>query len=647
MKAVALAVHHAHERGILHRDLKPANVLIAPPADPSGDSIPKVTDFGLAKWVDDPTGPTKSGEVLGTPAYMAPEQAISGGATVGPASDVYSLGVILYELLTGRVPFRGSDPLQTMFLVRTAEPVPPRRLNPRLPRDLETICLKCLEKSPSSATARPRRWRRTFAAISTTRRSWPGRHRAPSAPGSGPTAIPRRRPRSPWSCSPPRRWSSAGRSTTPGSATPWPGPRSPSGRPRTTPCGALASARDASKKRDLALSAFQSLVDEVQTNLGDQPVTRDMRRVLLEGAIVGFRQLAEEAPDGAADLGILMAHLRLAILYRQVGQTDKSRQEHETTIRIAAVLTARGIVEAMDDAAMSEQELGQLDLEVDRVDQAEAHFRRGMELAQNSARPTTNQRALLEARLGLARCKAWRGQGKVAAEDLKAVCDLARTLVASWKASDMPKGLAPRSTMPDVPRILAVSLIQLGDMSADAGKLDLARGYYDEAIEVSHKRVEARPRGMDPAEILLIALGNRGELALLQHDVDLAEKLDDQVVRLARALAGADPNIVRPQLRLIQILASQSNLRWDKGRYREAAEAAREAMGQLEKLEAAGKLGGQPIFREQMRKMLLPCLEACKAVEVALQPDGLARTLAAGLPPKRTAEALSNAARTA
>ena len=118
----------------------------------------------------------------------------------------------------------------------------------------------------------------------------------------------------------------------------------------------MASARDASKRGDLALSAFQSLVDEVQTNLGDQPVTRDMRRVLLEGAIVGFRQLAEEAPDCAADLGILMAHLRLAILYRQVGQTDKSRQEHETTIRIAAVLTARGIVEAMDDAAMSEQE---------------------------------------------------------------------------------------------------------------------------------------------------------------------------------------------------------------------------------------------------------------------------------------------------
>jgi serine/threonine-protein kinase len=139
---LARAMEFAHRQGVIHRDLKPANVLLAP------DGLPKVTDFGLAKRLDDDTGRTRSGAVLGTPSYMPPEQAEGKIEQVGPLSDVYSLGAILYELLTGRPPFRGTGILDTLQMVRTREPVPPSGLQPKIPRDLETICLKCLQKEP-------------------------------------------------------------------------------------------------------------------------------------------------------------------------------------------------------------------------------------------------------------------------------------------------------------------------------------------------------------------------------------------------------------------------------------------------------------------------------------------------------------------
>jgi tetratricopeptide (TPR) repeat protein/tRNA A-37 threonylcarbamoyl transferase component Bud32 len=142
MAEVADAVHHAHQRGILHRDLKPANILV------DGRRHPHVSDFGLAKKIEGDAGMTVSGAIMGTPAYMAPEQALGRVREITTATDVYGLGAVLYVTLTGKAPFHGDSVLETLERVRQQPPEAPTRHNPRLPRDLEVICLKCLEKDP-------------------------------------------------------------------------------------------------------------------------------------------------------------------------------------------------------------------------------------------------------------------------------------------------------------------------------------------------------------------------------------------------------------------------------------------------------------------------------------------------------------------
>jgi WD40 repeat protein len=138
----ARAIEYAHSRGVIHRDLKPSNILIG------ADGNPRVTDFGLSKRVQGDSGLTGSGQLMGTPSYMPPEQAGGGRGAVGPPADVYALGATLYCMVTGRPPFQAATAMDTVLQVLSDEPVPPRRLNATIPRDLETICLKCLEKEP-------------------------------------------------------------------------------------------------------------------------------------------------------------------------------------------------------------------------------------------------------------------------------------------------------------------------------------------------------------------------------------------------------------------------------------------------------------------------------------------------------------------
>ncbi|MFO0842026.1 MAG: serine/threonine-protein kinase [Gemmataceae bacterium] len=165
VEALAWAIDHAHRQGVVHRDLKPANVLVEAAGDPAQPLQVKVTDFGVAKLLAAGVDQTRDGTVLGTPSYMAPEQARGARLEVGPQADIYALGAILYHALTGRAPFLGESVLDTLAQVAHDDPVPPRRLRASVPRDLETVCLKCLLKSPRDRYA-------TAGALADDLRRW-------------------------------------------------------------------------------------------------------------------------------------------------------------------------------------------------------------------------------------------------------------------------------------------------------------------------------------------------------------------------------------------------------------------------------------------------------------------------------------------
>jgi serine/threonine protein kinase len=163
MRGIAEGMDFAHRKGIVHRDLKPANILLSPP-DQAGEDVdfetipldlfvPKITDFGLAKTLEGDSIQTRDGAIMGTPSYMAPEQALGKTAEIGPAADIYGLGAILYDIITGIPPFRGETVMDTITQVIHKEPVHPVRLNAKLPADIGTICLKCLEKDPKKRYA--------------------------------------------------------------------------------------------------------------------------------------------------------------------------------------------------------------------------------------------------------------------------------------------------------------------------------------------------------------------------------------------------------------------------------------------------------------------------------------------------------------
>lgn len=360
IETLARAIHFAHQHGIMHRDLKPGNIMLGK------NGQPKIGDFGLAKQFEKEITHTRTGDILGTPTYMAPEQATGDSKVIGPLSDVYALGVIFYEMLTGRPPFRGINTLETLKMICSKDPVSPRQLQPSIPRDLETICLKCMEKSPTRRygsaadlaedllrfqSHRPILARR--ANIGERLGKWVRRHPFPAAlVGVIFLAI-----------------------LTIGVLSVW----------------SNASLRFFAKKADMRSRMARSVVDDLYSQfaeewLAEEPHKDPVRQKFLEQALRLYQEFAEESradPDMRCETA--RAHFRLGQIHRILNQHEKAQSAYQQAIFIQEDLCIQypTVLQYPQDLGNSRNWLGELLHQLGKLEAAEDSLRKANEIQEN------------------------------------------------------------------------------------------------------------------------------------------------------------------------------------------------------------------------------------------------------------------------
>lgn len=331
VRKLARAMHYAHQQGIVHRDLKPANVLL------TQDGQPKISDFGLAKRVDSMESfQTQAGTILGTPSYMAPEQASGDIEGIGPASDVYALGAILYRLLAGRPPFQGATLVETLDAVRSKEPTPVRQLQPRVPRDLDIICLTCLQKSKArrylSAETLARDLDHFLAGepiearpVGAAERLWRWCKRNPGIAALTATVF---------------ALLAAVAISSSVLAYRIDQEKNQTEQERQSALAAQALAQKneglaqqnadkAVEQGGLALRALGTLIDKVETQIGDTPGMQPLKATLLTTALEGLDKVANSDADSRLHgQSIAAAYMKMGNLFQQLGQSDKAYDQY-------------------------------------------------------------------------------------------------------------------------------------------------------------------------------------------------------------------------------------------------------------------------------------------------------------------------------
>jgi eukaryotic-like serine/threonine-protein kinase len=585
VETLARAIAEAHRRGIVHRDLKPANILM----DAGGQ--PKVADFGLAKIVDSDDGLTKTNLVIGSPSYMAPEQAEGNARSVGMTVDVYALGAILYELLTGRPPFRAATALETLEQVKAVEPVPPSRFQPGLPRNLETICLKCLEKSPS------RRYATSEALAEDLRRHLAGE----------PILARRARLRE-------RAWKWAWRHPAAAAVLAIVGVSAglllggsvyynarlrranlrlaeALDQARTAREQAQASARTALTQRNLAVNAFRELIFGVQDKLKASPGTMELSQSLLKTATEGLAELARSTEEAAPDLDRAVAHQRLAEVYFRVGRDIEGRRQLERSLELAQGLAARSPrdPDVLECLGVDYYQLAWFVLQTGDPVKAEVLSRRGVAACEavaalDPARPLARQYRIKNA-FKLGHTFLWRDM----LPDALAAFDPALGLARRWAAEE-PANATARRLVQDIEVKLGDAYWLLGHDWA------VSRAHYREAIAIARGLVAEEPDSIANQAALVLSLINCGEYSLRAGHPDEAGPLVREALQIANQLAKADPDVVSHQLHALEAQAVISGIEMAEGRYPEAAGLIRPAIERLQKLKDEGKLEGQPNY---------------------------------------------------
>jgi eukaryotic-like serine/threonine-protein kinase len=534
LSKLAHAMHEAHQHGIVHRDLKPANVLL------TSDGVPKITDFGLAKRLEEgETGQTQSGTLMGTPSYMAPEQARGESRHSGPLADVYALGTILYEMLTGRPPFLAASILETLEQVRSQEPVPPSRLVPGVPRDLETVCLKCLQKEPAkrypSARALGEDLDRFLAGepiqarpVGGVERLWRWCKRNPRVAGltaalflllvtgligSSAAAVTIARERNQKELE--RQAAEEAREL------------------------AKKNADEAVEQGRLALRAFGTLIDEVQKQIGANPGLQDLKLKLLETALEGLDKVAKSDED-ARLLGQSMAaaYMRMGQLYQQLGHTEKALAQFQKCHAIAQALLERdpdGDV-ARANLAASLLSLGGVCLELRDMTASLDHYQKALALHRDlSTRTLSDKLKPAQVRRDFAEAYTCVGVTYLRLGDAQ------RARPYFEEALKLREELAEADPKnPELQLLLVKSYNALAEVGFRSRDWSAARQFYAKSLAVCDRVYQEYPKNPNYKLELANTLGNFGVFDVRTGDLPAAREHCRRCLQLMEELAALD-----------------------------------------------------------------------------------------------------------
>lgn len=549
---LAEAVYYAHTRSILHRDIKPANVLITPEGEPV------LTDFGLAKEVgSDQTGVTESGQVMGTPAYMPPEQAMGALDRIDRRSDVYSLGATLYEALTGVPPFDAPTTMEVLKAVLESDPVPPSQLRPGLDPELETICLTCLEKEPEqrydsakeladdlarhlsdepivarppSIADRARKWFRRNRKLARTLGISAGVALWVMVLGSAFFLVQLRRE------------------------------RDTAEQARLEADAAAAEARhQADRARDraeIARAAVKVLVFEVREKLGDLPGerVRHAREVLLQSAVEQLLRLLEaESADAPLSFAAAEAYRQIGDLALEAGSSQRAADVYSKAVALdRALLAVTPGPQAERDLGTSLLKLGEVRwLQGDRVASAAVYrsARKHLEaaLAREPHVPTSRLLAQAVQRIG----KSHREAG-----------DLPTSLEAFKRATALLRGLCKRDASDQrAARELSLTLLQTSEVFQQQGHQDKANAALEEALRIARSLAAAQPESLLARRTLAHALDRAGATRLAQGQLASSLESLSDALRVRRELLAQDPRSAAAQRELARALDALGDAR--------------------------------------------------------------------------------------